>query len=211
MSDETLVDTSADVAAADAPPAEGKYPCPEPGCGHSFETKHARTLHRKNDHDYVPYVKPSAGTRTTGRAGSKGAEINRLRRELKTAVGALCLLPFMAKGTANNLMDPRVLPILSEKQEAFADAWVAVAEQNEQVRRWLLTLLSGGVWINAAAQTAALGYCVAVFANVTPLHPGAAQLIPELIQFMPAQTMEQPSPGETTASNGGVKADPQSS
>ncbi len=201
MSDDgTLTDTAADLAAAEGGEAEGQYPCPD--CGHRFETKHARTLHRKNDHGYVPYVKPSAATRSS-RAGSKGAEINRLRRELKTAIGALSLLPFMAKGTANNLMDPRVVPILNEKQEAFADAWVAVAEQNEQVRRWLATLLTGGVWINAAAQTAALGYCVAVFANVTPLHPGAAQLIPELIQFMPTTSPVQP---HTAATNGGEPA-----
>lgn len=198
----TAEDTAADFAAAESGEPEGKYPCPEPGCPFSFETKHARTLHRKNDHGYVPYVKPSARTSSTAGRGAKGAEINRLRRELKTAVGALCLLPFMAKGTSQNLMDPRVLPILSEKQDAFADAWVAVAEQNEQVRRWLLTLLQGGVWINAAAQTAALGYCVAVFANVTPLHPGAVQLIPEMAQFMPVA----PVAPHTAATNGGESA-----
>lgn len=143
-----------------------------------------------------PRTRPSRG---------KGAEINRLRRELKKGVSAILLLPFMAKGTADRLTDPRITQLIDEKAEAFADAWVAVAEQNEIVRENLVRLMQGGVWLNAAAQTAALGYVVAVFSGVTPMHPGALMLIPEMGQFV-YQTPEGPPPDTSNGASGGAES-----
>jgi hypothetical protein len=131
--------------------------------------------------------------------GAKAGELNRLRRELKKDVSALCILPFMAKGTAANLAMPGVSDMIDEKAGTFADAWVTVAEQNDWVRVNLSRVLEGGIWLNAAAQTAALGYCVAVLSGSVPLHPGALMLMPEMRQFVqqtpPAdQNGHQPPP-----------------
>lgn len=164
--------------------------CPE--CGKRFKNATGLGVHRAKEHgvagaragrERAPRPSPQA-------RGKRAADIERLRRELKKDVNAICLLPFMAKGTATNLTNPAVTNIIDEKAEGFADAWVAVAEQNDFVRKNLATLLSGGVWLHAAAQTAALGYVVAVFSGVVPLHPGALMLIPEMGQF----TYQQPSP-----------------
>ena len=181
--------------ADDTPLGEGLI-CPE--CGRRFKNSVSLGLHRRATHDV-------AGRDTTRRAESKqkraasgrssGAEINRLRRELKKGVSAMLLLPFMAKGTAENLTNPAVTTLLDEKAEGFADAWVAVAEQNEYVRVNLTRLMTGGVWLNAGAQTAALGYVVAVFAGFTPLHPGALMLLPEMGQFVYQQ--EPPASADT--------------
>jgi hypothetical protein len=121
-----------------------------------------------------------------------------MRRDLKKSVSALLLIPFMAKGTAGNLTDPRVTLLLDEKAEAFADAWVAVAEQNDIVRQNLSRLLQSGVWLNAAAQTAAFSYVVAVFSGVTPMHPGAMMLMPEMKQFFPPPEQQQQEPAASS-------------
>jgi len=167
--------------------------CPE--CGRRFKNAIGLGLHRRNAHNVLGRVaaEEASGQRKPRKkrstaAGAKGAEINRLRRQLKQSVQALTLLPFMAKGTASNLNDPRIVETIDAKADAFADAWIAVAEQNEIVRRNLAMLLSSGVWLNAAAQTAALGYVVAVFSQTIPMHPGAMMLLPEMSQFFTAPT-----------------------
>ena len=184
-------------AGTEIPLGEGLV-CPE--CGERFESRLKLGIHRSRKHQVAgrDKTRPKRERSSTPRAGSKGAEINRLRRELKKGVSAILLLPFMAKGTADNLTNPAVTAVIDEKAEAFADAWVAVAEQNEYVRENLTRLMQGGVWINAAAQTAALGYVVAVFSGVTPLHPGALMLLPEMGQFVYA-----PPPEAAPTANGG--------
>jgi hypothetical protein len=170
--------------------------CPE--CGERFGSPAGLGKHRQAKHD-VAGRKPQPGRTSRKVSQAKGAEINRMRRDLKKSVSALLLIPFMAKGTAGNLTDPRVTLLLDEKAEAFADAWVAVAEQNDIVRQNLSRLLQSGVWLNAAAQTAALGYVVAVFSGVTPMHPGAMMLMPEMAQFFPPpqqQPQQSPNGGE---------------
>jgi hypothetical protein len=177
--------------------------CPE--CGERFESKLKLGIHRSRKHQVAgrDRQRPPRQPRAP-RAGSKGAEVNRLRRELKKSVSAVLLLPFMAKGTADRLTNPAVTALIDEKAEAFADAWVAVAEQNDYVRENLTRLMSGGVWINAAAQTAALGYVVAVFSGLTPLHPGALMLLPEMGQFVyqPAEKAAPRNGGEPVGAEG---------
>ena len=188
---------------------EGRFVCPE--CGETFAYAVQAGNHRKRAHGIAgaprerkakrerapEYEEPSrarASTSTATAGKSRGAELNRLRRDLKKSVSALALLPFMAKGTAANLANPEVTKLLDAKAEGFADAWVAVAEQNEYVRQNLAMLLAGGVWLNAAAQTATLGYVVALFSGFAPLHPGALMLLPELQQF----TFVPPPPPSST-------------
>lgn len=173
----------------DVPAGEG-FLCPE--CGERFPTASRLGMHRAAEHGYVSPRRGEVRRRkakdigSAPRAGSKGAELNRMRRQLKDASRAIALLPFMAKGTAANLNDQRIEQIIDEKAQAFADAWCAVAEENAMVRAALGQLLVGGVWLHAGIQTMAFGYCVAVFSNSIPLHPGATMLIPELRQFMVA-------------------------
>jgi hypothetical protein len=183
--------------------------CPE--CGRRFKTSIGLGAHRRAAHDVLgrdatDREQPKKRRPRSTAGGSKGAEINRLRRELKKSVSALLLIPFMAKGTAERLTDPRLTALIDEKAEAFADSWVAVAEQNDYVRQNLTRLMSGGVWINAAAQTAALGYVVAVFSGLTPMHPGALMLLPEMGQFVYQQPPEEAAP----TNGGGAPVGPES-
>ena len=168
---------------------ESGHACPE--CGVVFETKHALGIHRRNDHGVkgrearrLEALGQERPKRPRSQRAAGSAEINRLRRQLKQSTNAIMLMPFMAKGTADRLANPQVTNLIDAKAEAFADAWIAVAEQNEYVRKNLAFLLAGGVWFNAAAQTAALGYVVAVFSGFAPLHPGALMLLPEMGQFV---------------------------
>ncbi len=210
MSEKTEPTTVDKTTLEETPLGEG-FICPE--CGERFETASRLGMHRAKEHGYVSprrgearRAKKERKTTSTPRAGSKGAEINRMRRQLKDGSRALALLPFMAKGTANNLNDPRIEAIIEEKSEAFAEAWVAVAEENAMVRAALGQLLVGGVWLNAGIQTAAFAYAVAVFAQAVPLHPGAAMLMPEMRQFIftPERPAQQQGPGpEHAAENGG--------
>ncbi len=205
-SEPTVVD---ETTLEETPSGEG-FICPE--CGSRFGNASMLGMHRAREHGYVSprrgearrTKKPRASS-STPRAGSKGAEINRMRRQLKDGSRALALLPFMAKGTADNLNDPRVDKLIEEKSEAFAEAWVAVAEENAWVRAALGQLLVGGVWLHAGIQTCAFGYMVAVFSNTIPLHPGAAMLLPEMRQFMfqPQQPGATPGP-EHAPENGGT-------
>lgn len=191
MSESILEGTA---GAEDIPEGEGLR-CPE--CDRRFKSVTGLGAHRAMAHGVAgrDRVRREEGkTRRAASGGNKGAELNRLRRDLKKGVSAMTLLPFMAKGTADRLTNPAMTTLLDEKAEAFADSWVAVAEQNEYVRVNLARLMQGGVWLNAAAQTAALGYVVAVFAGFTPLHPGALMLLPEMGQFVYAQPQpEEPS------------------
>lgn len=173
--------------------------CPE--CGRRFKNTIGLGMHRSSQHGVQGRDSAARGKepRSRGVSGAKGAELNRLKRELKKDVSALCLLPFMAKGTAQNLTHPGVTQMIDEKAEGFADAWVAVAEQNDWVRKNLAFALAGGVWLNAAAQTAALGYVVAVFSGFAPLHPGALMLLPEMHQFVAQTQPTPPSPNGNTA------------
>lgn len=181
--------------------------CPE--CGKRY--KNAKSLN-SHLHEYhrdpassSSYGRGSRGS-TSRRRGSTsrrggGTEMNRLRRELKKDVAALSLLPFMAKGTADRLADPRITQMIDDKAGGFADAWVAVAEQNDWVRANLSLLMGSGVWLNAAVQTVALGYVVSVFAGAMPMHPGAMMLLPEMAQFFPQQP-----PAATAGANGSAAA-----
>lgn len=185
MSDEP---TTVDAATLEEVPLGEGFVCPE--CSARFESASRLGMHRAKEHGYVSPRRGEARYRkqksegSAPRQGSKGAEINRMRRQLKDGSRALCLLPFMAKGTVDNLNDPRIDALIEERSQAFADSWVAVAEQNAWVRAALGNLLVGGVWLQAGIQTATLGYMVAVFSNTIPLSPGAAMLIPEMRQFM---------------------------
>lgn len=168
-----------------------------PVCEKSFKNEGSLQSHIYRQHNPE---RPKQEKQRATSGGSKGAEMNRLRRELKKDVSAVTLIPFMLKGTAGNLTDGRITAIIEEKAEGFADAWVAVAEQNDFVRQNLTRLMSGGIWLHAAAQTAALGYVVAVFSGFAPMHPGALMLLPEMQQF----TFQQaPPPG----ANGGGPAE----
>lgn len=181
---------SEQIAEAQLAAEEGERPiCPE--CGKSFKNSATLASHLIRQHGV------GGPRRERSSSGSKGSELNRLRRELKKDVNALCLLPFMAKGTAENLLNPDVTAIIEDKSQGFADAWVAVAEQNDFVRQNLTRALSGGIWLHAAAQTAALGYVVAVFSGFAPLHPGAVMLLPEMNQFA-----YRPAPEHAAAANG---------
>lgn len=179
--------------------------CPE--CGKRLKDENSLKSHIWRQHN--PDRPKTTRQRTATAGGQKGAELNRLRRQLKQNVQALSLLPFMARGTSDRLTDPRITAILEEKSEAFADAWIAVAETNDYVRRNLALILSGGVWLNAAAQTAALGYVVAVFAGVVPMQPGAMMLLPEMRQFYPpppatSNGAPPPPPQEETVGDQGA-------
>lgn len=182
------------------PLGEG-FQCPE--CDRRFKNARSLGLHRAASHAVIgsDRAKRETAKPRTPRSGSRGAEINRLRRDLKKSASALALLPFMAKGTADRLKNPAVTQTLDEKAEAFADAWVAVAEQSDFVRVNLSRVMAGGVWLNAAAQTAAFGYVLAVFAGYTPLHPGALMLLPEMAQFVYQDTQPHPA----APANGGDK------
>ena len=180
------------------PATEAKpFVCPE--CDESFDYKMHLGRHLKHAHGILPPPKPKAsrtgrGTRTRARVTrepKRGPSISKLQRDLEKSVGALILLPFMAKGSAANLQHPGVIEVLDERKREFSASWVAVAESNATVKLWLVTLLSGGVWINAAAQTVALGYTVAFLSGTVQLHPGALMLLPDLRQFV---TETQPKP-----------------
>lgn len=181
--------------------------CPE--CNERFKNAVGLGVHRAKEHDVAGARRnreQSSDKPRAPRTGSKGAELNRMRRQLKDASRALSLLPFMAKGSAENLNDPRIEAVIEEKSQAFADAWVAVAEENTMVRAALGQLLVGGVWLHAGIQTVAFGYCVAVFSNTIPLHPGAMMLLPELRQFTfaPAAAAAPANGGEHGAESPGA-------
>lgn len=176
-----------------------RYVCPE--CGETFKMAMHLGGHRKREHGVIPAKKETRRTtrrrtRVEGSGGRKGGELNRIRRDLTKSVGALTLLPFMANGTADRLADTRVTGIIEDRAGEFADAWVAVAAQNDTVKMWLTTLLAGGVWLNAAGQTLALGYVVAVFSGYSPLHPASFMVLPEMRQFMAETQPQRPNANE---------------
>ncbi len=191
-----------------APEAEGSaatgvlFVCPE--CGRDdFANANGLAVHRSREHDVAGRRGRPDGSKprpTQAATSRKSGELERLRRELSKDVKALTLLPFMAKGTADRLANGAVTNLIDEKADGFADAWVAVAEQNDWVRVNLTRALSGGIWLNAAAQTAALGYVVAVFAGLIPMYPGAVMLIPEMGQFV--YTAPTPAPPAGAGVNG---------
>lgn len=177
--------------------------CPE--CGETFKFAMHLGGHRKREHGVEGKTPKRERRGRTPRATAPGprGEINRLRRDLKKAVLALSLFPFMAKGTADRLTSQEITQVLDDRAQEFADAWVAVAEQNPMVRQWLTVLLQGGVWINAGVQTAAFGYTLAVFAGYTPLHPASLMVLPDMRQFVVA-------PVVPAGSNGGAPGGPES-
>jgi hypothetical protein len=188
---------------------DGKFVCPE--CGKEFGWIASVHRHRLRQHgvggeERAEEPPPRRRPRPRGDAAprSRRGENERLRRELKKSVSALLLLPFMLNNSAEALLVPGVSDVLDARAESFADSWVMVAEQNEFVRANLLRLLSGGVWLNAATQTTALLYSVAVFARYIPMHPGALMLMPDLRQFTFVPTPPgAPPPASAAPSNGG--------
>ena len=169
-----------------------EFVCDYLGCDKSYSRREHLVRHRKHAHGIEPPRERQARSGGAGGPGAgggsrrtpKGAGSAKLQRDLETAVGAVVLLPFMVTGNAAVLQSEQVRDVLAARERDFAAAWVAVAEQDTRVEAWLRFLLTGGVWFNAAAQTATLGYMVAVFTRMVRPHVAATMLIPDLAPFI---------------------------
>ena len=100
------------------------------------------------------------------------------------------------------LGDERVRDVIDKEANEAADAWVAVAEKDARVAKWLNSMLTGSVWINASLASLTFTYSIAVFSGLMPLHPAVTMVVTDLAPWVqPAQAA--PTPREN--GNGSVE------
>jgi hypothetical protein len=87
----------------------------------------------------------------------------------------------MTSGQSELLNNPEIVGIVEDRCDKFGSAWAAVAEQDPRVAKWLETLMTGGVWIAAATQTASLAATLGVMSGRIRVPLAAVSfLVPEL-------------------------------
>lgn len=118
------------------------------------------------------------------RKNSASRAMSDLHASLKDGAMGVSVGIMFATGSLAAAADPRVTDALEARADKMAGAWCAVAKENPRVAQTLEQLMTGGVWLGAAANTLAFGVLVLTFTGRAPL-PGhlAKTLIPELRPF----------------------------
>ena len=178
---------------------KARYACPE--CGLPFEYAMHMGSHRKREHGVETQGRTQTKRKRTGGGGGRPSKATSLKRDLASGAKALAMLPLLRNPQV--LADPRVVDVIDSEANAFADAWVAVAEKDARVAKWLNTLLTGSVWINASVASLTFPYSVAVFSGLAPLHPALTMVMPDLAQFIPPPA--QAAPVSTSNGDGSVE------
>jgi hypothetical protein len=120
-------------------------------------------------------------TRRTRTRPTKAATTAAVRDQLANGAKAISLGVLMTSGQSELLNNPEIVGIVEDRCDKFGAAWAAVAEQDPRVAKWLETLMTGGVWIAAATQTASLAATLGVMSGRIRVPLAAVSfLVPEL-------------------------------
>ncbi len=121
-----------------------------------------------------------------------------LESQLKDAAFTMSLGVLMASGNTEILAGPAgelVVNALEERSAKFAKAWMDVARQNKRVEVAIRQIVTGGVWVQAAVQTAAFGVTTMTIATRKAVVPPVilTRLCPELAPLIVAQPQYPPT------------------
>ena len=179
--------------------SEFRYACPE--CGKPFKTTATLGGHRWREHDVAGTSTKKKPKRTSsGGTARPRSNAARLQRDLASGFKAVAMIPLMRNPGV--LGDERVRDVIDKEAIEAADAWVAVAEKDARVAKWLNSMLTGSVWINASLASLTFTYSIAVFSGLMPLHPAVTMVVTDLAPWVqPAQAA--PTPREN--GNGSVE------
>lgn len=131
---------------------------------------------------------PVAPRKRTSAAAKRKQRSTEIAKQLSDAArGAAGMMLMLSPNGLAVVSLPGIPEAVDSRCDSFGQAWAAVAEENERVAVWIGQLLTGGVWIAAGVQTAALAILLATLSGRELVPIGtAAWFLPELRPFLNA-------------------------